>query len=185
MDHSTKILEKKITAMVNYYQGKLPELSLHVYVQGKENYKKIIDKVIIKESEKPFFKTFICLVGQNYGAVPKLNSELLKRLPWMTDYRDRAGWEVILRSCIHSEVTGTVYHLSEKVSKTDIENPYQKIQSMIRELKHKKTPSMVKTVAIPQIDPCDIEYIMYRLNSIILQTQKRFQTETSNGDVPK
>ena len=185
MQHPAQLLLNKIKGMINYYQGTLPVLAKFEYIQNEENVNTIIDLLISEKTEKPFFKTFVCLIGKDYGSVFKPKPEWLKRFPWMTDYRDRSNWEVLLRCCIHSEMAGAVYHLPKTISKTDIENPYLKIQSLIREIQNDKALQKVKTVAVPNTKSCDIEKIMHRLNTIILEAQREFQMETSNGDGSK
>ncbi|MCK5346944.1 MAG: tetratricopeptide repeat protein, partial [Candidatus Heimdallarchaeota archaeon] len=187
MKNFRQCLSEKIIAMVNYYQGDLPELCLCEYVQGNsEKSKKVLYKMIRKESYKSFYTTFICLVGEEYGPAANLYPEIISMVPWATDYRDRADWEIILRTCIQSGTNGTIYHLGKKkVPRVDIQHPYLKVQSLIREYQHRDIFPEVEIKTMRKADQDTIEHIMFKLNLVVLQAKKRFASETFNVSVSK
>jgi len=165
----------------------LPELCLYEYVQGNsEKSKKVLYKMIRKESYKSFYTTFICLVGEEYGPAANLYPEIISMVPWATDYRDRADWEIILRTCIQSGTNGTIYRLGKKkVSRVDIQHPYLKVQSLIREYQHSDIFPEVEIKTMRKADSDTIEHIMFKLNLVVLQAKKRFASETFNVSVSK
>lgn len=174
--HAVELL-RKVRAMSEFYGNELPEISHALFVQGKPGASTAsFEELLQAGPHDPYKRVLVGLVGREYGKPAGLGQNILMAHPWMTHYRDRSEWELLIRHCTNARTTGTLYFVDKKVSKRDIQNPYLKSQSLLDELKRSGPEREVELKKIQNGDLDDVGFMMFRLNAAFLKTRHLFQT---------
>lgn len=176
-----KVLSEKIHFMIDYHEDSLLEISQELYIQNDLQISTItFDELVVCDLKTLYHCGFILLVGEKYGTPVAIGQNVLKECPWVTNYRDRSGWEILIRHLIDNNVGGKIYYFAKKPSRIKTQHPYFKIQSFLQEIRKKKDIPEIGFKAIRKKDMSYVGLMMNELNLTVLSAKKQFEKEMSN-----